>query len=303
MKAELSRSMNRLSKDSFGPPYFLSYRLVLQTSLELSAAYGELTSESDDSFRSLYVEARVGDKSLDNTDLAFQGWHSAAAMEPGVLRQQLWALTDKAYKAALAGFLEKKAKRATEFVPDVLDDFSVEPPVVSAAPGAPEAADRAKLTALVKSLSAIWKRFPFVNESSASVQWRPGRRLLVTSEGTKLASEASAISGTLRVSAMSRASDGIRVDVHDSWAFRSAADLPPLAELEARVAAIGADLGEAIKAPLQPPMAAPAILDQEFTGVLFHEALGHKLEGQRQRDPAQSQVFKDLIGKEIIPTF
>ena len=44
-----------------------------------------------------------------------------------------------------------------------------------------------------------------------------------------------------------------------------------------------------------------AWLDPEFTGVLFHEALGHKLEGQRQRDPQQSQVFRDLIGKKIIP--
>lgn len=295
--------MKRLAKDAFGPPYFLAYRLVLQNSLELSAAYGELTSESVDAYALLYVEARVGDRSLDNTDLAFQGWQSPAAEDPAVLRQLLWSLSDRAYKSALSGFLEKKAKRATEFVPDVLDDFSREEAEAAVTERPAPRADRDALAGVVKSLSAVWRRFPYVYDSSAGVQWRPGRRLLLTSEGTRLATEAARIPGTLRVSAMTRAPDGMRIDVHDSWAFRGLSDLPSRADLEARVERLARDLGEAREAPLQSPMAAPAILDPEFTGVLFHEALGHKLEGQRQRDPAQSQVFKDLVGKAIIPAF
>src|SRR5581483_11755051 len=80
-------------------------------------------------------------------------------------------------------------------------------------------------------------------------------------------------------------------------------DLPSEEQVAAEAEAMARELEAERSAPVQPPTAAPAILDPEFTGVLFHEALGHKLEGQRQRDPQQSQVFKDLVGRKIIPDF
>jgi predicted Zn-dependent protease len=37
--------------------------------------------------------------------------------------------------------------------------------------------------------------------------------------------------------------------------------------------------------------------------VFFHEVLGHRLEGQRQRGDEEGQTFTKLIGKQILPSF
>jgi predicted Zn-dependent protease len=51
------------------------------------------------------------------------------------------------------------------------------------------------------------------------------------------------------------------------------------------------------------PYTGPAILAPEATGVLFHEAVGHRLEGERQDDDKEGQTFKGQVGKRILPGF
>jgi TldD protein len=41
----------------------------------------------------------------------------------------------------------------------------------------------------------------------------------------------------------------------------------------------------------------------EAAGVFFHEALGHRLEGERQNDNKEGATFKGQIGKPILPGF
>ncbi len=303
LQKEMQRSLARLRQDAFGPPYFVAYRVTDALEYDVSASYGAPLQEGEDDYRVLFAEVRYGDRSLDNTDLAFHGWHVSAAREPSVLRENVWALTDAAYKSAISGFLEKKAKRATEFVPDKLDDFSIETTTVRAEPQAPPAFDKDRARAAVGSLSDVFRRHPEVFEAHASARLRWARRYLLTSEGTRVATPAEAVPSDVRVDAMTRADDGMRLDDQASWSIRSLADLPATAQLQEAAERVARELEALRRAPVQAPTAAPAIFDPEFTGVLFHEALGHKLEGQRQRDPQQSQVFKDLVGRPIIPSF
>lgn len=303
MQAEMSRSLQRLSQGTFGPPYFLAYRVVDEREYDLSSAYGSTLQQSDDDYRVLFAEVRFGDRALDNTDLSYRGWHVSASRDPSVLRQALWSLTDSAYKDAISGFLEKKAKRATEYIADRLDDFSIESATVRDEPQAPPSFDRARAREIGDRLSAVFRRHPEVLEAHASVHLGWARRYLLTSEGTRVATPFEAVPSEVRVDAMTRAPDGMRLDDHESWSIRGLEDLPPEKEMEAQADRVARELEELRRAPVQTPTAAPAIFDPEFTGVLFHEALGHKLEAQRQRDPQQSQVFKDLVGKPIIPKF
>lgn len=303
MQAEMARSLKNLKQDAFAPPYFMAYRLIDRRRCDLLASYGASTQEGDDDYRNLYVEVRFGSRSLDNTDLHFQGLHGPAALDPRVLREQLWSLTDAAYKNALSGFLEKKARRATEYVAEPLDDFSVDAATSHAAPAPPILLDRERGRALAERLSAVFRRYPEIYDSQVAVSLKWGRRYLLTSEGTRLATPDENVASLFRASAMTRAEDGMRLDNQRSWIFRSLGELPPEGEMQAELDRLSRELVRERLAPIQAPLAAPAILDPEFAGVLFHEALGHKLEGQRQRDPQQSQLFKDLVGKRIIPEF
>jgi predicted Zn-dependent protease len=42
---------------------------------------------------------------------------------------------------------------------------------------------------------------------------------------------------------------------------------------------------------------------EEATGVLFHEIIGHRLEGERLSDESEGQTFKGQVGKQIVPGF
>jgi predicted Zn-dependent protease len=51
------------------------------------------------------------------------------------------------------------------------------------------------------------------------------------------------------------------------------------------------------------PFNGPAILSGRASAVFFHEVLGHRLEGQRQRGDEEGQTFTKLLGKPILPSF
>jgi predicted Zn-dependent protease len=303
LEAELTRSLSRLRDGAFGPPYFLAYRLNDARHYEVVATLGALMSDDLEEYRIAYAEARYGDRAFDNTDLSYQGVNLPSPTDSEVLRQTFWSLTDQAYKGALSGFLEKKAKRATDLVSEPLDDFSPEPPVQKKEDLPRPRIDRARLRKLALRLSAVFRAYPDIHESSVELGAWWVRRFLVTSEGTRLLTPSEEMPNELRVNAATRADDGMRLEDSLFLPLRDFSEAPPEEELERQTRALADELIALRRAPVQEAAAAPAILDPEMAGVLFHEALGHKLEGQRQRDAHESQVFRDLVGKPILPDF
>ena len=80
----------------------------------------------------------------------------------------------------------------------------------------------------------------------------------------------------------------------------TAEGLPAQAEMEKAVHALGKSLEALRKAPVTEPFDGPAIFSGRAAAVFFHEVLGHRLEGQRQRGDEEGQTFTKDIGKEIL---
>ena len=51
------------------------------------------------------------------------------------------------------------------------------------------------------------------------------------------------------------------------------------------------------------PFNGPAILSGRASAVFFHEVLGHRLEGQRQRGDEEGQTFTKDLNKPVLPSF
>jgi len=66
---------------------------------------------------------------------------------------------------------------------------------------------------------------------------------------------------------------------------------------------MGRTLEALMKAPLVDPFTGPAMLSGRAAAVLFHEVVGHRMEGHRQKDENADQTFTKKIGKRIIPAF
>jgi predicted Zn-dependent protease len=102
---------------------------------------------------------------------------------------------------------------------------------------------------------------------------------------------------------VTRADDGMDLYRAQTFEAETVEGLPAQAELEAAVRELGKSLEALRIAPLTEPFDGPAILSGRAAAVFFHEVLGHRLEGQRQRGDEEGQTFTKEVGKEVLPTF
>jgi len=66
---------------------------------------------------------------------------------------------------------------------------------------------------------------------------------------------------------------------------------------------MAADLKALRAAPTTEPYAGPALLSGRAAAVFFHEVLGHRLEGHRQRDEQEGQTFTKKVNQLVLPSF
>jgi predicted Zn-dependent protease len=82
-----------------------------------------------------------------------------------------------------------------------------------------------------------------------------------------------------------------------------ASGLPGETEITAKIEKMATDLKALRAAPVAEPYDGPALLSGRAAAVFFHEVLGHRLEGHRQRDEEEGQTFTKKVGQEVLPKF
>jgi len=315
MQAELKRSAARLRLDGYDAPYFVAFQVKELRTSTVAARSGALVEDESRRSRRAAVDLRVGSYDLDSSSrddgLHFVGqdgqtWIASreAPLEddPVALRNALWLLADEKYKEALAAWFKKKSRgvyRAEE--PDRAPSFSREEPQRHADPATPFAFDRGHWRAEVKRLSAAFRAHPAILDSSVRVGADRTVRWLVDTEGAALVTEQTLYG--LHLQAVARAVDGQLLEGSRDWYARSEAGLPAGERLRQEQEALCAELEALRTAPVVDPSSGPALLAPEATGVLFHEAVGHRLEGDRQDDDKEGQTFKGQVGRRVLPAF
>ena len=88
---------------------------------------------------------------------------------------------------------------------------------------------------------------------------------------------------------------------YESFAAFAPEGLPDDAAVLEAVERMIADLEALREAPVVDPYAGPAILSGRAAGVFFHEVLGHRVEGHRQKREEEGQTFKKKINERILP--
>jgi len=73
--------------------------------------------------------------------------------------------------------------------------------------------------------------------------------------------------------------------------------------IAAKIATMASDLKALRAAPLAEPYDGPALLSGRASAVFFHEVLGHRLEGQRQRGDEEGQTFAKKVNEQVLPNF
>jgi TldD protein len=307
MQNEMTRATAELGKTE-QPPYYLGYTVYDQDFVVLVGAYGSLLTDAAAQRRFADVNMRVGKPELDNT----HGQSRPSGVNSGSLplgndgdaiARVLWELTDREYKRAVPSLLNVRtntAVRAEE--EDKSPDFSKEKPQthIEQAP-AVAPFDRAAWEGEIKRLSGAFRKYPEVYFASVMIQVQRSNSRMVSNEGSAIVSPSA--STRLVMEAQTRAEDGMDLLRVETFQAPSADGLPNEAELMSKIEKVAADLSALRKAPVAEPYDGPAVLSGRAAAVFFHEVLGHRLEGHRQRDEEEGQTFTKKIGQEVLPKF
>lgn len=312
MKTEIDRSMSKMKLEDYDPPYFIAYQLRDTQQSQVRGKYGAITYSEDERSRVAYVEVRVGDYDFDNfanidTENFRMQEYVADRSAPienttQALRGTLWLLTDEAYKKAVSDFLTKKggAIYETDETTDV-PSLSKEPVVSYRGDVKPLRFDRERWAEPVRTVTKSLLDVPELIDSEMDVTARRVVRYFVNSEGSTVIEEITVHS--IHVTAWARSEDGMLLENGRSYYARTLDELPTTEQLVKDARNMATDLVALKNAPTIDPYTGPAILMQEASGVLFHEAVGHRLEGERQRDEEEGRTFKGRVGQEVIPPF
>lgn len=312
MQAELKRAMNSLGSDAPGSqqpkPYFVSYAVSDSTGTSITAQHGALTGSNENHGRTVDVQVRIGTPQEDNThgdhrDSALSTMPLPLTDDRDAIARSLWYATNSGYGRALDGYLKVKTEqqvRAKE--EDTSADFSKEVPQVALLPPSPPlSVDRSAWEARLRDLSSMFLGFPDVIVDSVEMTASTETDYFVSSEGAQVATPSHV--ARLVMVARTRAADGMDLFRAETWESDSAGHLPDQKVLKEKALEMGRSLEALRTAPVTEPYEGPAILSGRASAVFFHEVLGHRLEGQRQRGDEEGQTFTKLLGKPILPAF
>ncbi|MCB9794216.1 MAG: peptidase U62, partial [Alphaproteobacteria bacterium] len=290
------------------PAHYAALTLTEQHELNLQASDGTLARESRAHSRWLTVDMRVGTPELDSThDLrANYRWSNENAREVPVedspdlaLRRSARALLDSAYRDSVERLVLVRTEQAVRTAEeDPAPDFSPRDPLVASAVEPMPALDleawSPTLVALSEQLDADW-----VEDSGAGLELDYQRLGFVDSEGSRVEQSHCILRVSVWAKAQAPDGDDITlyryVDVHDPEA------LPDAEALDATVDALMAELAALAGSPRGVPYSGPVLLSGEASGVFFHEVMGHRVEGHRQKRDDEGKTFAEYVGVALMP--
>ncbi|MFZ0335509.1 MAG: metallopeptidase TldD-related protein [Candidatus Acidiferrales bacterium] len=310
MQGELQRSVDAYGKAS-PSAYFIAYTVSDLDDAEVSGSNGALLSSSENHERYLEVQTRVGSYELDNTHKVEgrePAWYSPGTEvtldeDVPLLRREIWRETDRQYRAAVQAYIGVQASNEVQAqsAEQVAPDFSHEQPRVSIGPPVSLHVDRQPWEDRVRKYTAAFSASPVVVNSIVTFTAGATNQYFVNSDGSQLAF--GQVRFRLELFVQGKAPDGMDLQRYANFDWVDPSKEPTDDTVLAQVQLLTQQIAALQQAPLVEPFAGPTLLTGRAAAVFFHEVLGHRLEGFRQKDVSEGQTFTSKINQQILPDF
>jgi TldD protein len=307
MEKELHRGQSELAKQD-PAPYFASYNVTDGESMVVLSAQGAILNSTRTHNRVADVSMRIGEPALDNThDQERASGITTGQLplrdDPDAMARVLWRLTYDEYRKARQSYSNVKTKSAVRAKDeDDSPDFSNERPATYAEKGpSPPFPEQKAWEELARHYSASFRQYPQVEQSVVFLTASNSRSYLVSTEGTKIVTNDAIF--RIMIEAETRADDGMQLMRVETYQFSDPTKFPSEAEVAKTAKKMANDLSALRAAPLAEPYSGPALLSGRASAVFFHEVLGHRVEGQRQRGREEGQTFTKKVNEKILPEF
>jgi predicted Zn-dependent protease len=309
MEMELSRSWKKLRLDGYEAPYFISYQIKDNAYYNIKGKYGAIAELVNDRTRRLFVDVRVGDYEFDNSILGNSGGNSSSfdssiiPLDNDVdsIRAVLWQATDAAYKYALTQYFNKKAEHVDEVKDEEIPSFSREEAHIYNEPEVELVFNPKDWESKMREVSSVFKEYKDLIDASVSITAQKETVYFVNTEGARYIRDE--ILYSIDADALTRADDGRVIKNYENLYYVTPLDIPSADKLKSAMRGLVKETVDMKSAEALSPVNVPAILEPEAAGIVFHEAVGHRLEGERQINDKEGQTFKDRVEEKIIPAF
>jgi TldD protein len=307
MQRELQRAQSKLGQ--LDPaPYFTSYSVYDEEGTVVVGGLGSLLTSTDFHRRTGEITMRVGSAALDNTHQESRpsGMNSGLIPlndDPDAVARVLWQLTFEEYRRAAQTYLNVKTAAAVRTQEDDTSaDFAEAKPEVHLdyAMSAFQL-DRKEWESKVRRYSSYFQKYPEIYSSAVMVIGQKSQVRFVSTPGARVATPGTII--RLMIEAETRADDGMELLRVETFQAATPEGLPSEPEIAAKIAKMASDLKALRSAPTAEPFDGPALLSGRAAAVFFHEVLGHRLEGHRQRGDQEGQTFTKKINEQVLPQF
>ncbi len=312
---ELTRSQEGLKIEGFEKPYYIAFAVIDTARAGVSAVLGAVTGRSESRSRSPATDVRVGSYQLDNTNFSggggfgfgFGGNMPDADMpiedDYTAIRQALWWMADRDYKNVVEELAQKKALMESKLIVDKPDDLVRATPAVYFEPRKDLRLELQPLEDLALALSVVFREYPAIQSSSASVSAWATNKYLVNTEGTR--QRTGFRRALVTVNATVQADDGMKLGDSMNIYLGGLDQLPPRDELLKGCRELAERLIALKNAPVLASYAGPVLFDAEAATGLFGRHYGGNLGGGQR--PVGSRTspddFANKLNKRILPRF
>ena len=314
---EMARTLADLRLEDSEPPYFVSYKVHDDDSINVEGSFGGLISETKKRNRTLSTQIRIGGYDLDNTNFFSRGTFRTnttrvlpLASDYHEIRRVTWRLTDAAYRNAVDLLAGKRAAMRNYTVVDQLPDFNREEPVNYHEDPTLALPDIDAVTTLVRELSAISNNQDHISNSFVQAFVTNHHDFYLNSENTSF----TRVDDYAKIVAVSKAKakDGQNIADFVAYQARTWDELPSLEIIAADIESINSNLKTQQSTSTITSFNGPVLFRGQAAAELWVQILGRYLTARRApiTDTAQTNrgfsgsslnPFEDKIGARVLP--
>ena len=289
LEDELVRNVTKLQLEDSSHPYFLSYQLLEEDEISITASLGSVVREWRSPSRVLGVGVRVGDPEVDSSHFGsrwdnhgFDSRRLGIEASPAEIRRAGWLLADAQYKTAVENLSGKLASRRGRTDMKRAPDFAPTEGVQFEAP-ARTLPSSDNLTQICRELSAIFLKHPDIGWSETSCSASAGRKVILDSSDTRVSMPTR--NATVHAAGSIRAEDGTYAWDGAGWIVGAVDDLPGLEVMKAATEEAAQRLEAWAAAPvLEDEYAGPVLFTGDAAVALFAQLLLPALSGTPEMD-------------------
>ncbi len=315
LEKELQKNFEELNKKDL-KPYYMQYQLIFEERKEIEASFGNIINEYENKKGYIDSKIRIGDYNFDSSiypdELYFGGEEEGVISyilrdlkipfyEDTSIKEILKKISLRSYQISKVRYLGKKGKIIQEVREDTLPCFTKEAPEIYIDFKKEKNINEEKIKKIIKEISEIFKGEREIISSSVLYTSIKNRKYFVDTEKRKIFEKRNY--NYIYIYAETKTDDGMWVSDFETIFFFDEKDLPSYDSLIFLTKKIIDNVKNLKYAKIQEAYKGPVLIKSPASGVFFHEILGHRLEGHRQRSRVEGEIFKEKIGEKILEDF